>query len=201
MTRIALLGLDAPALRDARRSLVAVGASEAALSDADMVLIDLDSPAGQLSWLRWPSSDPRPVLGMTSAIRATTPYRLPPGPPPEALAGILEGLGKDTTRVIVSAAPPPVAPVAPAVPESPRAADRAEAADDIRVALLRWPGLAAGRLDAFRVATTLARGADSAEGLARRSGVARPVVDALLAEGVADGWVGQALPEPGTRHG
>ncbi|MFN7519677.1 MAG: hypothetical protein ACK5Q0_03825, partial [Lysobacteraceae bacterium] len=137
MTRIALLGLDAPALRDARRSLVAVGASEAALSDADMVLIDLDSPAGQLSWLRWPSSDPRPVLGMTSAIRATTPYRLPPGPPPEALAGILEGLGKDTTRVIVSAAPPPAAPVAPAVPESPRAADRAEAADDIRVALLR----------------------------------------------------------------
>ncbi len=118
-----------------------------------------------------------------------------------AWAGIFVVRGLDTTRVIVSAAPPPAAPVAPAVPESPRAADRAEAADDIRVALLRWPGLAAGRLDAFRVATTLARGADSAEGLARRSGVARPVVDALLAEGVADGWVGQALPEPGTRHG
>ena len=202
MPRLALLGFDTPALAEARQALAAVGAVETPPDEAEALLIDLDSPAGQLTWLRWPPSETRPVIGITHASRATTPYRLPPGPPPEALAMILESIGRDTARVIVPpGSEPPAARVGPTLPDGPRAGGPVDAADDVRVALLRWPGLAAGRLDAFRVATTLARGADTAEGLARRSGVARDVVDALLSEGVADGWVGQAVPETGPRHG
>lgn len=195
MPRIALLGLDAPALDEARRSLAAVGADEAPPSDADVLLIDLDSAAGQLAWLRWPTTDPRPVVGMTSATRATTPHRLPPGPPPDALGAVLQGLA-----VLAAPAPPAEAPEPPASAGSTLAA-HAEPQGPMRLALLRWPGLAAGRLDAFRVATTLARGADTAEGLARRSGVAKATVDALLAEGVADGWVGQETPAADARLG
>ena len=195
MTRLALLGFDAPALLEARRTLAAVGAVESSLDEADAVLIDLDAPAGQLAWLRWPDGARPVVFGVTSAARASTPRTLPPGPPADALVEALARLP----------GPPSVNPSLPATALDPTAlpaTTRPRSADAaLRLTLLRWPGLAGGRLDAFRVATTLARGADTAEGLARRSGVAQATVDALLAEGVADGWVGQAPPADGARPG
>ncbi|GIX34354.1 MAG: hypothetical protein KatS3mg126_0133 [Lysobacteraceae bacterium] len=116
--RIALLGLDRneeTSLRELFAGLQNAGDPAWVVTEeaqAEVLLIDLDSMYGQMSWLR-AQGGPRPIVGLTAAPRADTHVRLGR---PVTLDGLREALGRLQSasdrgeQAPAERAPPPVAP-------------------------------------------------------------------------------------------
>jgi len=102
-------------------------------AEAEVLLIDLDSIYGQMSWMRG-LPDGQIAVGVTAALRADTPYRLPSPFTANDLARVLDDLAGGLGHVAATAAahgpePPPrttaqIAAVAAASPETTRLAAR-----------------------------------------------------------------------------
>ncbi|MCW5580462.1 MAG: hypothetical protein KIS72_03895 [Luteimonas sp.] len=79
-------------------------------ADAALVVVDMDSMYGPMSWLRLHASGKR-VIGLTSAPRAQTDYRLGRPFNPQGLGELLRGIAKDMgIEVDVVDAAPAAAP-------------------------------------------------------------------------------------------
>lgn len=89
-------------------------------SQADALLIDIDSMYGQMSWMK-AQGGPRPVVALTSSSRANADYILPRDFDAAALAGILTMLAERVEgHADIPKAPEP--PAEAAKPEAPKAA-------------------------------------------------------------------------------
>ncbi len=86
-------------------------------SDADFVIVDMDSMYGPMSWLRLHAAGKR-VIGLTSAPRTQADYRLPRPFDGNQLATVLGEIGGPAPAEVAPAAPAPAAP-APAAPVAP----------------------------------------------------------------------------------
>ncbi|MBD8527377.1 hypothetical protein [Pseudomarimonas arenosa] len=93
-------------------------------ADADALLIDVDSMYGQMTWLR-ARGGPRPIVALTSAVRADADFMLPR---PATEDGLAHVLGMLTERVAApTAAAEPIAPATPAAaPAKPAKAAKSE---------------------------------------------------------------------------
>ncbi|MGH8078636.1 MAG: hypothetical protein ACREPE_15130, partial [Lysobacter sp.] len=97
-------------------------------TEADFVVVDMDSMYGPMSWLRLHAAGKR-VIGLTSVARTQTDFRLERPFTTASVAELLHQLDPDapaTAAVAVeptpakpAAAPPAAAPAAPATPATP----------------------------------------------------------------------------------
>ena len=93
-------------------------------SQADALLIDIDSMYGQMSWMK-AQGGPRPVVALTSSSRASADYILPRDFDAAALAGILTMLAErveghaDAPKAPEPAAPEPAKVAAAPTPAAP----------------------------------------------------------------------------------
>lgn len=108
MPSLGFSGFDRSAEADARALLEGLGLVDWVAGDAtnaDAVLIDLDSMYGQMAWMRG-VGEHQIAIGLTSAARATTPFRTDSPLSAEALAEVL-------AAVAGRIASPPGAPLLP----------------------------------------------------------------------------------------
>ncbi len=93
----------------------------AALNDADVLIIDLDSMYGHMTWLREHNSG-RPIVALTSGEHAEADYTLRPPATAESIAALLGELSGITPKAAPAAPKPaPVAPPRPAEVAPPKA--------------------------------------------------------------------------------
>jgi len=118
---LALCGMDR-AEEAALRSMVEAAASRlggrwsiASEADADVLLIDVDSMYGQMSWLK-AQGGKRPIVALTAAHRADADYLLARPPQIDALARLLAQLAEHAGGGATEAAEAPVATEAPSEP-------------------------------------------------------------------------------------
>ena len=88
--------------------------------DADVIVVDMDSLYGPMSWLRLHAAGKR-VIGLTAMERTQTDFRLARPIEPTALAGLLDGLsaGMPAPEPPVAAAASDPAPVVAAFADAP----------------------------------------------------------------------------------
>ena len=88
-------------------------------SDAKYVIVDMDSMYGPMSWLRLHGAD-KVVIGLTSAPRTQTDFRLSRPFDADAVTGLLRDLAEKAGVTLETAAPavPAVAPTGPVVAQS-----------------------------------------------------------------------------------
>ena len=116
---LALCGLDRgeeQAIRDFFPAAVkhsGVSWALVAESDADALLIDVDSMYGQMTWLR-AQGGPRPIIALTSANRADADFLLPRPATETTLAQLLKELSERVATPTAAAKPVAPAPVEPA---------------------------------------------------------------------------------------
>lgn len=132
---IGLAGMD-PATETALKSAFAEANERLASrwrlvpeADADLVAVDMDSMYGPMSWLRLHASGKR-VVGLTSAPRAQTDYRLGRPFSAQSLGELLREIAKDAGVELTTAdaAPAVASPAAEAPVEAPL--QTAAASDD-----------------------------------------------------------------------
>lgn len=87
-------------------------------SQADYVVVDMDSMYGPMSWLKLHAAG-KTVIGLTSAERTQADHRLPKPTDADALFALLRELGGGAEAV---AAPAPAAPAPPPPPRAPEPA-------------------------------------------------------------------------------
>ena len=92
-------------------------------SDADALLIDVDSMYGQMTWLR-AQGGPRPIIALTSANRADADFLLPRPATESSLAQLLKQLSEKVSAPSASAEPTIAAAVDSAPPTSKPAAKK-----------------------------------------------------------------------------
>lgn len=120
---LGITGMDARTeadLRSAFQIANAAGRWSLGGDDADVVVVDMDSLYGPMSWLRLHAAGKR-VIGLTAMERTQTDFRLARPIDPAALASLLDGLAASipAAEAPVAMASPDPAPIPPSVEDAP----------------------------------------------------------------------------------
>ena len=217
---LGITGMDARTeadLRSAFQIANAAGRWSLGGDDADVVVVDMDSLYGPMSWLRLHAAGKR-VIGLTAMERTQTDFRLARPIDPAALAGLLDGLAAampDAETPVAMASPDP-APMPPSVEDAPASTSEtpgisvessredvvadAVAADAITGMDLETESLAIGP-DLAEASGTPARERPlsawlGARGLSQRVRLQRGNGPVLLLDVPAGLWHGQAALKP-----
>jgi hypothetical protein len=118
---LGITGMDGKQEADARAAFAAANAASGerwALVDgdrADVVLVDMDSLYGPMSWLRLHAAG-RKVIGLTGMERSQTDYRLPRPLEATALAALLASIADEAGATAPEPAPSPAPSVSTPAP-------------------------------------------------------------------------------------
>ena len=105
--------------------------------DADVIVVDMDSLYGPMSWLRLHAAGKR-VIGLTAMERTQTDFRLARPIDPAALAGLLDQLSdaSPAPELRIAPASPDPAPALPSSADAPASTPEAvEAVEAVAAAL------------------------------------------------------------------